>query len=345
MAQLRSPDIADLVTATLDDLGPLNFENIAQPLQDYEVVPKWFKKEKVMIQDGKGIQRNLLNKLSGAAKHVGLYDTAKANVPEILKQVRVDWVYAETSWAFEYRSDILQNRRGSAIVNTIEARRADAMIDLVDEIEERSWNSPSSTDTVDPYGVPYWIVKNPTTGFTGGAPTGHTTVGGVSLTTSPNFKNYSSTYGGALSKDDGIRDLRTAHRKIRFKSPVTIPEYRGNKGESYRLYMNETSIQEMEDLGESQNDNLGKDLASMDGQMVFKGHPCVWVPYLDTDTDNPIYMLNHRTFYPAILRGDNLREMEPMRAPQQPNLFECFVYLTYNFICINRRANAVIYKV
>jgi len=345
MAQLTANELVDLVAGTLDDLGPLKFENIAQTLQDYEVVPKWFKKDKVMIQDGRGIQRNLLNKLSNAAKHVGLFDTSNANVPEILKQVRVDWIHAETSWAFEYRSDVLMNRGGSAIVDTIEQRRADAMISLVEEIEQKSWTAPGTTDTVDPYGLPYWIVKSNTTpagGFTGGAPTGHTTVGGIDLTASPNFKNWSANYT-TLSKADAIKKLRTAHRKINFKSPVSIPQYRGEKGNNYRLYVNESTISDVEDVGEGQNENLGRDIASMDGQMVFKNHPIIWVPQLDSDGNNPIYMVNHRTFWPAILKGDNLRETEPMRAPHQPNLFECFVYITYNFVCINRRANAVIY--
>lgn len=345
MPQLTANELVDLVAGTLDDLGPLKFETIAQPLQDYEVVPKWFKKEKVMIQDGRGIQRNLLNKLSGAARHSGLFDTSNANVPDILKQVRVDWIHAETSWAFEYRSDVLMNRGGKAIVDLIEMRRADAMIDLVDEIEEKSWQAPSSTDTVNPFGVPYWIVKDNTTAtgaFSGGAPTGHTTVGGVDLTASPNFKNWSANYTN-LTKADGIKLLRTSHRKIGFKSPINIPQYRGEKGESYRLYVNEATIQDFEDVGESQNENLGRDVASMDGQMVFNNHPIVWVPNLDTDGNNPIYMINHRTFFPAILKGDNLREMSPIRAPKQPNLFECFVYITYNFVCINRRANAVVY--
>ena len=45
------------------------------------------------------------------------------------------------------------------------------MIALAELVENAGWTKPaSSSDETEPYGLTYWIVKNATTGFTGGLP-------------------------------------------------------------------------------------------------------------------------------------------------------------------------------
>lgn len=340
MPTLVATDIADLVSGTLRELGRLKFNQIAQNLVEYEVFSHWFKKDKVQFDSGIGIQRNLMNSLGNQAKHVGMYETDSVNVPDLMDQLQLNWVHAQTAWAFE-RREMLMNRGKELIFNVIQPRRVAAMISLVEELETRAWSVPGVSDKVRPWGLPYWIVKNNTTGFNGGAASGHTTVAGVSLTDTPTFKNYTAQYT-TVTKQDLIKKMRTAHRAIRFKSPVTVNDYRGSQGFRYRLYVNESTISAMEDLGEAQNDNLGRDLASMDGSMVFHGHPFRWIPKLDEDTDNPVYMVDHDTFMPVCLKGDYLREADVQPAANQHNTFQVFVDLTYNYLCHDRRRNAVL---
>lgn len=340
MAQLTALDFADLVAATLYDLGPPRFQQIAQNLQDYEVFTKWFKKDKVVFDSGIGIQRNLMARLSGAASHVGLMDEDQVNIPDLLEQLQIPWRHATTSWGLIYQESLM-NRGRALIVKVIKPRRAAAMIDLVEELEEKAWDSPpSSSNKTLPYGIQYWVVPNATTGFNGGYPSGHSTVGGVDLTDAPNFKNYTDIYTD-ITKADLIKKLRKAHRKIRFKSPITIQDYRGSKGERYRLYTNESTLSSLEDVGEAQNENLGRDLASMDGTITFRNHPIIWVPQLDSNTNGPVYMIDHSTFYPVVLRGDYLRESQN-KAPNQHNIVQYFIDLTYNFLCVDRRRNAIL---
>jgi hypothetical protein len=341
MATLAATDIADLVATTLRDLGRLRFQQIAQDLQDYEVFTKWFKKDKVSFDSGIGIQRTLMNRLSNPASHVGLLEEDRVNIPDVLTTLQVDWRHAQTSWAFIYQ-ETLMNRGRSMILNIVEPRRADALISLVSELEDAAWDAPpSSTDKVLPFGIKYWIVKNATTGFNGGAPSGHTTVGNVDLTDSPTFKNYTAIYA-AVTKADLIKKMRTAHRKIRFKSPINLRDYRKGRGDRYRLYVNETTISAIEDVGEAQNENLGRDIASLDNTIVFRNHPILWVPKLDADTTDPIYMIDHTTFMPVCLKGDFLRESAADKAPNQHNVFQFFVDLTYAYICVDRRRSAVL---
>ena len=341
MADLDAKSIADLVASTLDELGRMKFQQIAQNLQDYEVFSHWFKRDKVAFDSGIGIQRTLMNKLSGAAKHVGLMETDTVNITDVIDQLTIPWRHAQTSWAFIYQ-ETLMNRGEALIFNVIEPRRAASLIDLVEELENKAWASPSSSNVTEPYGIPYWIVTNASTGFNGGAPSGHSTVGGVSLTDSPTFKNYTFQYVNK-SKADLVKKLRTAHRKCGFKSPITIQDYRGTQGQRYRLYVNETTIAAFEDIGEAQNENLGRDLASMDGTMVFRNHPIIWVPKLDADSTDPVYGVDHSTFYPVCLSGDYLRESEAKPAPSQHNVFQVFVDLSYNYLCVDRRRNWVGY--
>jgi hypothetical protein len=186
-------------------------------------------------------------------------------------------------------------------------------------------------------------VKNSTTGFNGGLPSGHSTIGGVSLTDSPTFKNYTAQYV-QVSKQDLVKKLRTAHRKCNFVSPIDSRDYRNGVGKRFRLYMNDATISDIEDVGESQNENLGRDVASIDGvQMVFRGNPMRYIPKLDEDTTNPVYGIDHSVFMPVCLSGDYLRESEPIRAPNQHNWFNVFVDLTYNYLCLDRRRCWVMY--
>lgn len=358
MGALAANDIADLVASTLDDLGPPKFEQIAQKWQHLEVMPRWFKKDKMVLDSGKGIQRTLMNALGDAAEHVGLTDTDSVDIPDLLDLINVDWVHAQTKWGFIYQTDILMNRGRALIVNVINPRRDGAMISLAEELEKRAWQVPNVGSKTVPNGVPYYVVTNATTGFNGGLPSGpdgsaHTTVAGVSLTKSPTYKNWTAQYT-TVSKTDLIKKMRTGHRRTGWHSPVLGKDYSGPAWEEFRYYCKEATLGSFEDIGEAQNENLGKDLAPYGGArdvkfvdytITFRKHPIIWLPFLDdaafVAANNPVYQVDHNTFYPVCLKGDYLREQRPEKAPQQHNVFRVFVDLSYQYICMNRRRNAV----
>jgi hypothetical protein len=336
-------NVRDLVAATLRDLGRLHFQQVAQTIQHYEVFSKWFKEDKVQIDSGIGIQRTLMTSLSRRASHVGLFEETQISIPDLMRQLQIPWRFAQTHWAWEYR-EILMNRGQALIFNVIKPRRADAMISLAEELEEKAWSAPTVDQTHLPYGIPYWVVKNNTEGFNGGLPTDHTTVAGINLDQNPTFKNYTNSYS-VVSKSDLIPKMRTAKRKTKFISPVTVDDYTNGPGEQYRIYVNEQTMTELENVGESQNENLGRDLAYAFNNLVFRNHPIIWIPQLDSDTDNPIYGIDHSKFYPVVLEGDFLRESEPMQDPRQHNVYQVFVDLTYNYLCVDRRSQWVIKRV
>lgn len=338
---LQLQDIADIVTSTLREYGPPTFQQIAQELPSYEVMGNWMKKDKVSFQGGRGISRRLMLNYQNVARHKGLYETDNTYLNDVLTEMTVDWVHADTFYVFD-KAEVLANRGKSLLTNVLLPRRAQAMLSLIQVLEDKAWSAPSTTETELPYGLPYWIVKNASTGFNGGTPGSHTTVAGVSPTSYPNWKNYTAQYA-SVAKDDLVRAMRTGHMKMQWKSPLENANegFRKRAAEDLRVYANSATIIALEELAEDQNDRLGTDLDSMGGRTVFKGHPLVYVPKLDDDSQNPVYFVDHSSFYPVILKGGYLVEEGPAKKANMHNVMETFIDLTYNFICVDRRRQAV----
>jgi hypothetical protein len=335
--------IADMITTTLHDLGRGNFYQIAQELSEYFVLPRLLRKGNVRMQSsGIGIKETLMTGTGGSARWVGLNEEDVYNWQDILTSITVVWCRLTDNMQYERRM-LLENRGEARINNVIKPQRVAMWLRLADALEEGYFAAPDATDTKKPWGLKYWCVKNATTGFNGGLPTGFSTVGGVNLTTYPNFKNYTLAYT-AISKADLIKKLRTAHRKTNWRSPYKTSEMTSEFGARRQIFVNEATISTIEEIGEAQNENLGRDIASMDDQIVFKKHPIVYIPYLDSDTTNPIYMNDIETVKPIVLQGDYLRETDARIAPKQHNTFVVDCDLSINFVCVNRRANVVAYQ-
>tara|TARA_R110000824_G_scaffold6238_3_gene28883 strand:+ start:740 stop:1783 length:1044 start_codon:yes stop_codon:yes gene_type:complete len=343
---LSHDQILDLVKATQKELGRMKWTEIATDLSHYEVLPKMLKKDRVQFETGEGLQRNVMTEESGAAKHVGLYNVDDVNVSDVLQNIDVPFRHTTTNYAFDRREKAM-NGGAEQIVDLIRVRRADSMISLAVLLESTFWSKPTdSTDKVTPFGLFYWIVQNASEGFNGGNPAGFSSgAGNLSSTTFPRWANYTNSYAasGGVSKTDLIKKLRKAHRKTDFRSPVDIPDYRTGRGQNYRLYVNESTISDMEDVGEGQNENLGRDLAPMDGTIAFRRNPVVYIPKLDDETNNPVFLVNWSVFNIFFLRGEHLREEGPDKVASQHNVYQVHVDLTWNTLCTNRRRLGVIY--
>jgi hypothetical protein len=355
MAELTFEDISDLVTGTLRHLGRLKFQQIAQELQRYEVVSHWFRKDKVQFSGGYGIQRTLMGTMDDQSAYVSANSTDSYVIPTLLDNITINWRDVQSPWGF-HTDEILMNSGDpeATVVNIIKPRRVAALLGHAKQLEYKAWQVPSSTDKLLPYGLPYWVVYNATEGFNGGAPSGHTTVGGVNLTETPNFKNYTVNYTN-VTKADLIKKLRTMHRKIQWRSPVDVSQYTSSSSyNDMRIYTNGSRIELLEDLGEGQNENIGRDLGAFGinrdysggDVMTFRRHPIIWIPLLDdtnvfTACTNPVYMINHSTFYPVCMRGKYLRESGPFPVSRQHNMYDMFIETKHNYLCVDRRQNGV----
>jgi len=336
---IQADNLADLVAATLRDLGEMRITEIATDLQDHVAMRVLLKRDRIQLESGYGVQWDVMVTQSGAAKFVGLYASDSVNVGDVLVQANAPWRHSTTNYAFDER-EIAMNRTPRRIVDLLKVRRIDGMVSMAELMENAFWSYPQSTDTLTPYGVFYWITKNATEGFNGGANTGYTTVAGLNPTTYPRWQNWTYQYT-SVSRDDLIRHWRQAATKTYFRPPVDgIPTF--NTGDKYGFYTNYAALGQLEEAVESQNEDLGNDLASKDGTTIFRRVPVTYVPKLDADTTNPVLGINWGVFKTYILRGWWLKETKVSITPGQHTVASVHVDSTLNWICKDRRRNFVL---
>lgn len=341
---LTVEQIADLVASTQKNLGELQWTDLTTDLQEHVAASRLIKKERVSFESGTSIQRNIMKQDSGAAKHTGLYGTDSYNVIDVMTSIDVPWRHTTTWYAFE-RREFKMNSGKRKIFDLIKTRRMASMISLVKLLESTFWSKPAdSTDTITPYGLLYWVVKNAAEGFNGGNPSGFTAgAGGLSSGAVTRWKNYSGAYTN-FTKDDCIRKLKTCARKIQFMPPIEgIPEYKRG-ATRYEIFTNLIGIQEVEIIGEQQNDNLGRDIDKMNGKILLNGTPMTWVPFLDADSTHPFYFVDWSVFTTFFLTGEYMLESSPEKVPFKHTTLKVDIDMTWNTLCDNRRKLGVLYQ-
>lgn len=338
MAIIQAENVVDFVNDTLKDLGKPKFTDISSTVQRHVAMKNLLQKNRVVLESGSGIQFNVLVAQSNAARNVALGESDNVNLVDGMVQASTVWRNSQTSYMLIGQL-MAMNREPSRIVDWVKQQRVMALISLAELMESNFWAAPSSTDVKTPYGLPYWVTKNATKGFNGGTLTGYTTVAGLNTTTYSQWNNWTFPYT-AVSRDDFIRGGREAATKTDFIPPVDgIPS--PNTGDEYGFYTNYAVVQPLEEAAESQNDNLGSDVASHDGKTMFRRVPVTWVPWLERDTTNPFYGINWGWMKTYILRGWWLRETNIEYTPGQHTVASHFIDLTYNFLSKNRRCHLV----
>lgn len=338
MATLQADDIVDLITLTQKDLGKMRWTDLSYDLQEYVALPSLLQKEKVAFGSGYGMQWNVMTGTSGATRDTGLYEVDSVNVSDVMQTASIPWRHMTTNYAIE-RREIAMNTGAAQLVDLVKIRRHDAMVDLAKHLEDRFWSKPTtSADNLKMFGVPYWIVYDSTDGFTGGNPSGFS-AGAANLDSSTydQWKNYSATYTDSTSL---MTKWRKAATYTKFMAPAESPSY--GAPARYGYYTTYDTIASLESLTENRNDNLGYDIASVMGKVLFRGVPVSWVPFLEGRAGDPIYGINWGQFKPAFLSGEYLREEGPNKASNQHTVFQTHLDMTMNIMCTDRRSNFVL---
>ncbi len=340
---LTIDQIADAVIGIQRDLGALKWTEIATSLVHYEGLTRILTNERVQFGTGRGIQRQLMKRTSGQAKHTGLMATDSVDLQDLFVQMDIPWRHTTTAYMID-RVMVAMDRSPLAILNLVKTQRVASLIDLAVLIEEAIWDKPTnSADNLKPFGLKYWVVKNATQGFNGGNPAGFAAgAGNVDSSVVTRWANYTDQYVN-VTKTDLIRKMRKASRQTGFMSPVPHPSY-ARGPDRFVIYTTENVVEALEEVGEAQNENLGRDIASMDGRIMFHGNPVRWIHFLDQDVTDPIYHLNWANYYPIFLQGEYLNESRPLMAPNQHTVSRVFIDMTWNMLAVNRRLLSVISK-
>jgi hypothetical protein len=361
MSGILNSDLIDLQKTTLENLPSMDFE-VALNSQEYNVINDWFRSEKIQVESGTSIVRNIILDTSGNARHVRLYQKSSINVGDVQKRITAPWVQVESQYSIE-RREALRNRKPAMYISLLKSRRLDGMLSLADLLETRAWLSPEDVnDDLNPRGLPYWLSKVVPTNGTGysatidvpGAFSGRrvrynggtdalTDKGGLDPTSLTKYRNWADTFTAI----DGnfVLKMRKAFHATNFKSPMLVKDIKEGPSSKFRIYMGLDNLSNFEDLTTKSNDNLGSDLDKFHGMTTFRRVPVVYTPQLDADADSVIYAVNHAKFFPIVQDGDWMREGEPMMDVELHNVITTFIDGSYQYFCTNvRQAGFVLSK-
>lgn len=356
---ISNSDLIDLQRTTLENLPDMEFE-VALRYQEYNVVNQWFTKEKMDVESGTSIKRNILLENSGNARHVRLFQKITLNVGDVQSQITAPWVQVNANYSIE-RREALRNRKPAMYIKLLTSRRMDSMLALADLLETRAWLTPeTSADDLNPRGLPYWLSKViPTngTGYSlaldgangqtvGGGFVGRrirynggtdvlTDKGGIDPTAQARWRNWADVYQAIDA--DFVRRMRRAFHATSFKSPMLAKDMREGPQSKYRIYMGLNTLTDYEDLATKQNENNGPDLDPFHGVTTFRRVPILYTPQLDSDADSVVYAVNHAKFFPIVQEGDWMRESEPMMDVEQPDTMTTHVSGSYQYFAKNVR--------
>jgi len=341
MPTLQADDITDLVNSTDQNRGRYKLTELMTDLQEHFAMTRLMRKGRVTLGAGRGIQINTLMNPDTNARNTGLF--AVDNVSRTDGSVIGSVPFRHSVGASTF--DVIEtamNKSPEAIWDLTAELRAQKLTSLSQLMETNFWGEPSaSSDATTPFGLKYWLTYNATEGFNGGNNSNFSGgPGGIDRTSYSRWKNYTFKYTDADSKTDCIRKIRKAMWKTGFKPPAPnmgLKDY--NTGNNYEIFTTYDNVSRWEELAENQNDNLGNDLASKDGDVMIRKTPVFAVPYLESNeaTSDPIVGINWGVFKIAFLRGREMVHTPFHRAPNQHNVRQDFIDCTYNIVCYDPR--------
>ncbi|KKN69825.1 hypothetical protein LCGC14_0437710 [marine sediment metagenome] len=369
MAGTKNADLIDLIATTLPNLPEQYFE-VTWTNNDYEAC-RIYQRERMEIDGGTSIKRKVMFSPTGNARYRRLFDTDDPAVSDVMVEIDVPWTQIGTHYSW----DILEIKRNAnsarGFIRLLETRRIDGLWSLADLIEERFWKTPdSSTDDLNPYGVPYYLnmldVGGTTAGFNGknvvfGDRSLSVTCAGISTTTEPRWANWAAVY---TKVDNALLEaFRLAFTRTKFKAPLIINDPSQARNAAKRVYCNSDTIVKLQVLADARDDfHRGKDVLGNiridDGATVYLNRlPVVYITQLDdaqvaptgaasaTMEVDPIYCVDFEKFIPYVQDGYWMEEGEPMTDRLQHTTFTIFLDGSHNNLCVNRRqAGFVLHK-
>jgi hypothetical protein len=338
---LTASQIADLQVSTRPDQNPMQIVDISDDLQDYVFAREVLRKGKTKtVTGGRSFTWRVMVNDSGSARDVGLAYEDETSQVDVLTEASADWRHSEVNHS-EIKQ-VLQMNQGDDVklVDLDMLYEKAALKSWVAHIESRWFGPPVAvTDTVTPWGMATWIVKNAVEGFNGGNPSGYSSIG-LNSDDFPNWKNWTALYSN-ITDEDFIRKLHKALLFTDFKPAVDgLPLM--NKGQDYMQFSNYGLIRPLEEYLKASNENLGVDIAKYANSVVINRRPVVWVPYLEADTTNPFYFIRMADVFLYRLKNFWMRKTELPNLPGRHNVKGTWFDFTWQNVFVSRRGSGVI---
>jgi len=348
-------DLADLLSLTIADLPKQYFE-VTWTNQDYEAC-RIYNKEAIRIDGGKSIDRRVMLSNTGNARYRRYYDTDEPTVGDQMHEISVKWTRLSTNYSWDDLELLHQMNSTKGFIRLIKERRIDGLWSLADLIEERFWKTPTNaTDTLYPYGIPYYlrlITSGSTTDedFVGQTITYQdgttgTTCAGIDAATEANWRNYAFLY--TKIDNDFLKKCRIACAKVKFKAPAFINDPAQKRNAQKRIYTDFSNWADLMDLADAKDDrHSGKDVLSnlkvTDGADVLINRvPVIPLNQLEGFTDpasstavSPIWYVDFKYLQPIVHEGYWMEETKPMTDRGQHTTFTIFLDGSHQNLCTN----------
>ena len=337
-------DIDDAVLLTQENLIKKGaFVGMQTDITDFVATREMWGERKKKFDGGESWRFDVQIDHNHSARTVGLYETDGSSINDTMIKGAVSARHINAHYLYDQREPDFQ-RGGHAIVDLITTRYVGMMVSFHELLEDILWGKPAdSSDKKTPYGLAYWVTKHATEGFYGGNPAGFADGrAGISTDEHPRFANWTAQYS-AVTKEDLVRKMRRGHRKSKFRSPVShnTPELASMKN---GIYTNDSVVGTLEEILESQNMNLGNDIASKDGKTLFKSTPITYAPKLDNDSSDPIYMLDWKWLSVGVMAGWENNLSKPSAVPGKHLVRRVDLDVSLNMVCTDPRRQAVFSK-
>jgi hypothetical protein len=344
MAALTLEQISGIANQVLDGWDYGKWVELGPTLTEYPFCDGWLfggDKSRKESQSGKNIGFTAHVGYTDNYEMVGLYDVDDVDVGDNFANATVPWKHSK--WAFAYdEHEVTSMSDENEIVDFVEGRAVDAWLSAYESIERDVWTAATSSTAVDQiWGFNTWIVKgsNGEAGFYGDEPSGFSSIGLDVDTYGDRWRNYFADYASITDRTDFLAKLKTAATKTGFIAPLKVGNHGYPDAKSLKRWLatNLTVQQALETLAENQNDNLGRELDSMHGRVVFRGIPVQYIPVLDSDTQNPFYGIDLNHMKVVVHPKWSPRNHGLRKAPNQRNVMNNFWDMQWNMICRDRR--------
>ena len=344
MSGLAFSQIDDAVLLTQNSFVKRGaFVDMQTDLTDHVAVREMWKGRKKVFSGGENWEFDVQMDHNHSAKVVALYETDGSAMADVMQAGTVAPRHVNAHYIYDKREKAFQ-RGGTAIVDFVKSKNVQMHVSMFELLEGILWSKPDdSSDVKTPFGIAYWVTRSATEGFNGGNPVGFTAgKAGIDQGTYSRWANWTAQYT-SVSKTDLLRKMRKAHRKSRFRSPISHanPDLGAMRN---GIYLNSDTIGLLEETVEDQNMSLGNDLASKDGRAMFKGTPLTYVPYLDDDSADPVYMLDWKWLAVGVMEGWENQLTAPYMVPNKHLVSRVDLDASLNMICTDLRRQAVISK-
>lgn len=322
------------------------FLDLQTDLSDHVAVREIWKGRQKKFDGGNDWQFQAQIDHNHSARPVGLFETDGSALTDTLIEGYMQPRHVNASYIYDQREKSFQ-QGGKAIVDLVYSRYVAMMVSFYEYLEEALWGSPSVTDEKTIHGISFWVQKCAAgeEGFKGVDPVGYEAIGRAHIRTSlqARWANWAADYA-AITKEDLVRKMRRGVRKTNFRSPISHaePDLAAMKN---GIYTNDSVIGLCEEILETQNMNLGNDLDSKGGRTMFKGTPLTYVPKLDSDATDPVYMLDWKWLAVGVLSGWENQLSAPYMVPGKSKVRRVDLDATLELVCTNLRRQAVFSKV